>query len=363
MTASTHTKGPFFHRFMIAFFSVLFGLLLYWLLGFIDQDLEQLEGPDYQQLEKQILDQGKVSNLEETQEERKNTQRRIQTLKNRQKNLRDRTDSLQRTMNQLLEIHRLNLEKDVKPTDKEQQALAESETQFLETQAEYDQVNKEITALTQKASTLEEKITRLESELKEGRKKVQEEYNERMKDHRFNVAIYRLSVLIPILLVAVVFFLQARNTSYAMMAYAFGIAVFIKVLTVLHDYFPREFFKYILIGIAIGIVFYILITLIRAMISPKKEWLLKQYREAYEKFLCPVCQFPIRRGPLRFLYWDKRSVKKLSSTPLNGIDQPEETYTCPSCGTQLFKECSHCHAVRHSLLPSCDKCGNQEEIM
>jgi predicted RNA-binding Zn-ribbon protein involved in translation (DUF1610 family) len=174
--------------------------------------------------------------------------------------------------------------------------------------------------------------------------------------------MYRLLVLIPIAIFAVWFFLKGRNTSYAVMAYAFSVAVFIKILTVLHDYFPREFFKYILIALAIGIVFYILLSLIRMMVAPRKDWLLKQYREAYEMFLCPVCTFPIRRGPLRYLYWNRRTVKKLANPNMPVTEHEDETYTCPSCGTQLFEECGQCHNIRYSLLPSCDKCGSQHEV-
>ncbi|MFT7512174.1 MAG: hypothetical protein ACI9QL_001381 [Candidatus Omnitrophota bacterium] len=39
---------------------------------------------------------------------------------------------------------------------------------------------------------------------------------------------------------------------------------------------------------------------IRAIAFPKTESLVKQYREAYESFLCPICEYSIRRGPPKF---------------------------------------------------------------
>jgi predicted RNA-binding Zn-ribbon protein involved in translation (DUF1610 family) len=94
---------------------------------------------------------------------------------------------------------------------------------------------------------------------------------------------------------------------------------------------------------------------------PKPDWLLKQYREAYEHFLCPACNYPIRRGPLRYLFWTRRTLRRLR-IPTQAGAQADEPYTCPACGTVLFEECPSCHAVRHALLPVCSKCGAAREI-
>jgi hypothetical protein len=99
-----------------------------------------------------------------------------------------------------------------------------------------------------------------------------------------------------------------------------------------------------------------LVTLVRMLAHPNRQWLLKHYREAYESFLYPVCTYPIRRGPLKYLFWTRRSIRKL--VPAIAADStPEATYTCPACSTRLYEECESCHGVRHSLLPSCEHCG------
>jgi predicted RNA-binding Zn-ribbon protein involved in translation (DUF1610 family) len=88
--------------------------------------------------------------------------------------------------------------------------------------------------------------------------------------------------------------------------------------------------------------------------------LLKQYREAYEHFFCPVCEYPIRRGPLRFLTWTRRSIRKL--TPPPAAADTDAAYTCPACGSHLYEQCGQCRSVRHSLLPFCEKCGAEKPV-
>jgi hypothetical protein len=60
---------------------------------------------------------------------------------------------------------------------------------------------------------------------------------------------------------------------------------------------------------------------IRAIAFPKTESLVKQYREAYVSFLCPICEYSIRRGPPKFWYWNRRSIKELS---LQGVGAGDE---------------------------------------
>ena len=74
-----------------------------------------------------------------------------------------------------------------------------------------------------------------------------------------------------------------------------------------------------------------------------------------------MCNFPIRRGPLKYLSWNRRSLKKLTATP-ESVPTADEPYVCPACGTRLFEECGDCHAIRHALLPACSKCGKEKAL-
>ena len=104
----------------------------------------------------------------------------------------------------------------------------------------------------------------------------------------------------------------------------------------------------------------LLIYFIRTIAFPKTQWLVKQYREAYERFLCPVCEYPIRTGPRRFLFWTRRTVNKMVVP--TGRCEEDEAYTCPACGSVLFEECPDCHKVRHAMLPHCSRCGAEKDV-
>lgn len=200
--------------------------------------------------------------------------------------------------------------------------------------------------------------------MEEARKKVRAVYQTQWTQHNLKLAGLKLAILVPLVALAVWLTLKRRHTLYAPMIYAFGLATMAKVLMVMHEHFPSRFFKYILVGVSLLVVARLLVQLIRMVAFPKTDWLLKQYREAYEHHLCPVCSFPIRRGPLKYLAWTRRSIRKLAAR-LEPAQGPilEEPYVCPLCGVPLFEECPTCQAVRHALLPACWKCGATKPVV
>ena len=175
------------------------------------------------------------------------------------------------------------------------------------------------------------------------------------------IAFFQLLFLIPLLLIAVYLYIRRRSSLYASLIHAFGIAILAKVTLVIHEHFPSRYFKYILLLVALAVVVRVLVYLIRVIAFPKLDWLIKQYREAYERFFCPVCEYPIRRGPMKYRFWDRRSLRKLPPAEPTG-PSPDEPYVCPSCGTRLFEKCSSCSAIRYSLLPFCEQCGAEKDL-
>src|SRR4029079_6468862 len=159
------------------------------------------------------------------------------------------------------------------------------------------------------------------------------EWEGRIRDHDLKMAFFKLAALAPLMVVAAWLFLKKRSGLYAPLIYAFGLALLVKVAEVMHEYFPSRYFKYVLILACLAAVVRILVYLLKMIAFPKKDWLLKQYREAYEAFFCPICDYPIRRGPLKFLYGTRRSIRKLRIPPMT---QPEadEPYVCPMCATK-----------------------------
>ena len=357
--SATTPKGPWTHRWLVRLFTVLFGVLAWWLLGFVMDDISTWPGPDYTEIEERLLDSDLVETEERLEDEIADVQREITAEQARQRILRDSTDNAQRTMEQLLEFQRLSLEKEVTPTEEEQLALAESQQRFLSNQSQYQELTEEISQLEEQLRDLESQERANEEELYQARIPVSEEYERQSRRHDLILAAVKLAVLVPLLLVGIVLFLKRRESLYVPLVAAFAVAVAVRVMWVMHDHFPARYFKYVLIVTFLVIVTQALISLLRMVAFPKADWLNKQYREAYETFLCPVCSFPIRRGPLKFLYWTRRTLKKLQ-VPSSIADVAEEPYSCPSCSTQLFEECSQCGKVRHSLLPTCCHCGAVE---
>ena len=361
MTESRQNKGPWIHRFLIAVFSVVAGVLCFWLLGFIVDDIVSWPGPTREKLETRLLDQAVVKQQVALGHQISDTRRKISSQNKRQELLRDSTDSSQTTMNQLLEFQKANLEKDVKPSAEEQQALADSQQRFLANQKQYQVLNEEIVKFNQQLKDLESQQREVNDKLETQRRRIQAEFENLENKHKLMMAVVELSVLIPLLVLAVVLFLKFRGGTYAPLVYAFGLAVLLKAGLVMHEHFPSRYFKYVLILATLAIVVRILVHLLRMVAFPRKDWLLKRYLEAYEVFLCPVCSYPIRRGPLRYVFWTRRTIKKMRPRSTGETDR-EEVYTCPTCSTQLYEKCSNCGEVRHSLLPTCQKCGDTKSV-
>ena len=67
MDASLQKKGPFKHRLLLYVFSGAAGVLFYWLLSFVINDIGTWEGPVYFEVQQRMLDQ------EVVREDRKST--------------------------------------------------------------------------------------------------------------------------------------------------------------------------------------------------------------------------------------------------------------------------------------------------
>jgi len=358
MSNNKKIKGTWVQRFFIIFLSLVLGTLLFWLLGFITEDIGSLRGPDFSKVRAKYVD----AELVKKQKSRKETLNVIKTdIKNQQeqrKILKDGTDNLQNTINQLLSIQRQSIEKDLDFPAENQQTLLESQTLFLENQRQYQALNRQIAELTKQQHQLEKELGSLSKQIDKQHNLAQKEHRGLMSKHRLKVAALKLSVLIPIFLISAWFFIKKRSKAYGPIIYAMFIAVFLKISLVAHEYFPRKYFKYIAILVIIGIVLKLLVYLLKRVVSPKKTWLVKQYQEAYDKSLCPICGKPIRIGPLRYAIGGKGKGLVLAGQGTEASKQ--QVYTCPSCGTELYEKCNKCSDIRHSLLPFCEHCGNEK---
>jgi len=354
-------KGPWAHRLLIYIFTAAFGLLVYWLLGFVMRDIETSPGPDYAAVEKGLKDAAAEQEALALQTQIDEANRSVADWKQRQGVLRDSTSNSEKTMNQLLELQKLTLQKGLTASPDEVKALAESQRLFLANQAKYQEMNDQIATLNEQLGSLQNRLRDAQKRVEAKRPAIQEEWGREVSRHQWRLAAIKLGVLLPLLGAAVWLFLKKRGSTYAPMVYGFGLAVVVKVIMVMHEYFPKVYFKYILIVVALALVTRILVYLVRAAAFPKMDWVLKQYREAYEHFFCPICSHPIRRGPLKHLFWTRSSLKKLH-VPCDGDSSADEPYVCPVCSTSLFETCPSCQHIRHSLLPACSHCGAEKPM-
>ncbi len=356
MNPTHQSQAPWSHRLLVCFFSLLFALLVYWLLGFVVRDIATWPGPDYAALEAQMIDPSLRQEAQALREQIEESNRLVNGYRQRQAVLRDSTANSERTMNQLLELQKLNLQKNLAPTEADQRAFDESRQLFLDHQKKYQEINDQIATATERLESLERQQRQSQKRIEEQRRPVQEAYARHSTLHQLKLALGKLSVLLPLLAFAVWLFVKKRGGLYAPMIYGFGLAVLVKVGMVMHEHFPRRYFKYILTVAALLLAARVLVYLLRLRAFPKPDWLLKQRREAYERFRCPVCGYPIRRGPLKFIRWSRRNLRRIqpASDPSDRTDEP---YICPVCATSLFEECPACKGIRHSLLPACTHCG------
>jgi predicted RNA-binding Zn-ribbon protein involved in translation (DUF1610 family) len=348
-------RGTWGIRLLTHGLTVALALLAFWLLGFIMDDIESIPGPVYTEIEARHMNQAVVQGVEEINKQITDLDRQINATREQEQIVGAGSSNLQSTINQLLELQRLSLQEAVPLTETEQQSLSATLNHFLENQKRYQELNQRLADLSAQKVQAEEERDRHNALIEELRTPAREEFNQRVAAHRLRLAAYQLAILVPLLLVAGYVLRKHRAGMYFPLVLAGGGAVLVKSALVMHEYFPARLFRYILILALIAVVVRLLIHLIRAVGFPKAESVLKQYRESYERFLCPECDYPIRTGPRRYLYWTRRTVHK--ALPQRDAPALDEPYVCPACGTTLFEPCSACQRIRHSLLPHCEHCG------
>lgn len=354
-------KGPWINRFATHLFTLALAVLIYWSLGFFVQDIKSIKGPYYGDIEKQYVDQSLIKKAEILGERIADLDRLISSKNEEQRVAGDSSQNLQQTINQLIELQKLSIQKNMSLSDSEQSNLSTSLDLFLKSQGQYQILNTDLSKMMAEKRELENGKRAFEQQIEKQREPAQEEYNQLTVEHKMKLAGFQLLILLPLLILAVILIIKKRSSIYFPLFFAFGSATLIKVTLIIHEYFPTKYFKYILIAVLLLAVGKLLVYFIRVVAFPKAQWLTKQYREAYERFLCPVCEFPIGIGPRKFLYWTRRTINKVQ---LPESQTNENTaYTCPSCGTSLYEECPGCHNIRHSLLPNCQHCGAEKETV
>ena len=363
MVRNNRHKGPWSHRVLIFSFTLALSVLTYWLIGFVTNDIRLFNDPDYTALEKTMLDEQLINQQIKLKKALSSVQVDVTAEKERQISIEKSTQASKLTMEQMLEFQKASLEKDIKPTTEQKNALTEAQSIFLSNQRQFQNLNIKIVSLQEKLRKLNTDNQQLESEIEQAKIPIQKEFQLQAEEHRLQVAMLLTGIMIPLLILVWMLVRIMRAGEYRFLSYALAGATSIRFVQLMFEYFPLEIFKYLMILAGILVVIYILIRLIKMMNHPQKEWLLKQYREAYEKFRCPECDYPIRMGPLRFAAFGRRGINQRFPFITNENDSKLEPYTCPVCSTRLFDKCSECGNIRHSLLPVCSECGTANNLI
>src|SRR5260221_3257952 len=273
-------RGPWLHRVGVVIFTALAGVLFFWLLGFVVDDIGAIQGPQLAEAEKGIVDPALVKQDEVISGKLEGVKHEIESLNARQTLLKDSTTSSQETMNQLLDVQKRNLEKGIAPTATEKATVAESERLFIAKQERYQSLNEELEKRGEEQRGLEASKSTLDARLSVQREHAQRKLEELNRSHRLRLAALQLLVLIPILFAAAWVLYRWRTTIYAPLLYALGLAVLVKVLLVIHEYFPTPYFKYILLLASLVLVIRVLVFLLQATTHPRAAALIKQYPDA-----------------------------------------------------------------------------------
>jgi hypothetical protein len=358
-TTGRQSRGTWWQRVLVWAFGIVLGLLIYWLLGFILGDIGRLPGPAWDEFEAARIEPELQEAGGQLADQIADINRQIGNVERRQRLLRDSTASSQTTLSQLIQLQRISMEQESTLPEEQQQALVDSQRLFLDNQRRDQEFNESLATLQERRAESQEQLRLHHQRLDEARKPVYEEFEWLERRHRLRVAAIQIGVLTPLLIFGAYLFARHRNSKYAPMLYALDVALLVKTFQVMHEYFPADYFKYVLIVSSLAVIGGLLARLLAMVAAPSRDARLRQYREAYESFFCPICRYPIRRGPLRFMAWTARSLRR-ASQPLPAAE--DESYTCPACATTLYEKCPNCGAVRHALLPACEHCGVAKEV-
>jgi len=131
------SKGTWGHRFAIRVFTLILGVLIFWVLGFFVSDIRTIEGPKYEAIEEKHLDKDLLAKQEALTQQIADSNRRIENQTEKQRVVGDSSRNLQQTINQLIELQKLGLQNNVAFSETEQANFTSSLNLFLENQKKY----------------------------------------------------------------------------------------------------------------------------------------------------------------------------------------------------------------------------------
>ena len=353
-------KGTFWMRSAIVLLAMIFGALAYWSVGFLVDDIRVFHMPNREAFFKQHTDESFKDKLKALEMQLQELEHEHKLISQQRGFIKDSSSSLKVTVANLFRLKN----RDQQLISKEQFGrVLSSLDKIIQIQEDFRITADQYIKVTNDKFALQKQIAALKRRIEDQQKATQKLFSKEMHRHRIKATIVKMAFLIPLVLVCTILFVKKRKSIYRMIYGSTAVAIYVKTFLFIHEHFPSRYFKYIITVSMLGLVGWGFGWLIRRLVSPRIETLLKQYREAYERFLCPVCEYPIRIGPRKYLYWTRRTVHKTAlSGSVDSFSNVDETYICPACGSSLFEKCESCGNICHSLLPSCQHCGAKKTI-
>jgi hypothetical protein len=316
MPTSYRSKGPWLSRFAIRSLAIAWGLLIFWSLGLLVDDIGAIPGPDYQKIEQRYLDTQLVKQRQALDQQIEETNGTITRLQEEQRLIGESSESLQQTIDQLMGLQRSNSKNSTNSRQTSKSAgdldnqviLAKSLNRFLQNQETDQKLNQSIAQSVEQKRKLTDQRSQIDQQLDQQRQPAKVEFERLSRQHRLKLAGFQLLVLIPLLLLAAWLLAKNRGSIYYPLILAFAIASLVKVMLIIGQYFPERWVQYSLAAVSLVIIARLLVYLIRSVTFPKASSLAQQYREAYESFLCPVCEYTtwkVTRGE----NWSTRAVE------------------------------------------------------
>jgi heme exporter protein D len=324
-------------RWTIRLLTLVLFVLFLWLEGFVVSDLDRRPGPDRAKTIAMVVDAQVRDRAQALRGEIGGLQRETARLEQVKANRLETRDAANQTLNQFASQHRVELERGGEVSPQLTAALDGARASFLAASGAFEEANARIGEIQQQVHGLQLELSEVQ-EVLAGQEREGGWYWQREQErHRFLIACLKLAFVVPLFLLAAWLSAKRRGSLIQPVHRALLVASFLWIGMVMHQHFPKEFFKYIAIGVAIAIVAAFLVHALRNAARPHDDVLLRRRREAYQGGRCPECAYPM----------------------------PEETgeaMSCAACGTTLFHRCEVCGEVRHGLLPHCRSCGAETEL-
>ena len=137
MDAKKKAKGSWGVRFFIVLLGIALGVLFFWLLSFVENDIGDIKGPDQNKIRGQYVPHALDQQQKSLTKEVASLERKKSNQSEQQGILSSSTRGLQNTINQLLSLQKDSLDKNVEFSEKSKQTLQDAQSAFLENQQKY----------------------------------------------------------------------------------------------------------------------------------------------------------------------------------------------------------------------------------